>query len=355
MRPRRAQLWIVTRKHPPAVGGMEELSDNVVRQLRRRRPVRVISWGRSQRWLPVFLARAAAAIVVGLMSRRISALLLGDPVLAVFGRLAAAAGVPVICVVHGLDVAWPNRAYQAYLRACFWRRFDAYVCISRHTGQLLLAGGVPEDKVFVVPVGVAAPPAVSPADIEGDPVLLFIGRLVPRKGLAWFVRQVLPRLTGVFPQLRLVVAGDGPERRSICKAAREAGVSAHMTMAGRVTDGHKWALLARCDAVVVPNVPVPGDVEGFGIVAVEAGAAGRPVFAADLEGLRDAVADGINGWRLPAADAEGWITAMTARLRDRSQLRAQGAIAREHVLRNFDWDRIGDRYAAVVDRLAPSM
>jgi phosphatidylinositol alpha-1,6-mannosyltransferase len=291
-------------------------------------------------------------MLVGLAGRRISAVLLGDPALAILGRLAAVWGVPVVCVVHGLDVTWPNAAYQAYLRTFFWRRFDAYVCISKHTAGLVLAGGAPPERVFVVPVGVGAPACTARAEVDGNPVLLFIGRLVPRKGAAWFVRFVLPRLVAEFPALRMVILGRGPERARIEAAATECGTSDRITMAGAAGEAEKWALLARCDAVVVPNLPIAGDVEGFGIVALEAGAAGKPVFAADLEGLRDAVTDGVSGWRLPPGDAAAWTAALGSRLRDQAQLRRQGEIAREHVARNFDWDLIGERYAAVFERLA---
>lgn len=347
-------LWVVTRKHPPAVGGMEALSANLVQELAERRPVHVVRWGRSQRGLPWFLARAAASVMVGLARRRIAALVLGDPVLSILGWPARAAGVPVMCVVHGLDVTWPNRLYQSYLRAFFWQRFDAYLCISAHTAQLVRDGGVAAQRVEVIPVGIRRAPEVPPADLAGDPLLLFIGRLVRRKGASWFVRDVLPRLAAEYPEVRLVVAGDGPDGAPLRAAAQQAGIAAQVVCAGQVSERDKWALLARCDAVIVPNIPVPGDVEGFGIVALEAGAAGKVVFAADLEGLRDAVQDGVNGWRLPAADAVAWTEALKSRLRDRSRLRAQGELARAHVLAHFDWARLGERYANIVERFAPS-
>ncbi len=350
---RDARLWIITRKHPPAVGGMEELSRQVVGQLLRRRPATVISWGHSQLWLPAFLVGASVALLSGIVRGRVAVLLLGDPVLAMLGWLASRLGVPVVCIVHGLDVTWRNSVYQGYLRAFFWRRLSGYVCISQHTAELVLARGTTPDRVFVVPVGVAVCDAVTAAKVDGDPVLLFVGRLVTRKGAAWFVRTVLPSLVQTFPALRLLVVGIGPEWRNIEAAAKEHGVAERVTLIGAVGDDEKWSLLVRCDAVVVPNVPVEGDVEGFGIVALEAGAAGRPVFAADLEGLRDAVAEGVNGWRLPAGDAAAWTDALTARLGDRGHLRAQGERAREHVRRNFDWDAIGERYAAIVERFVP--
>jgi phosphatidylinositol alpha-1,6-mannosyltransferase len=351
----RARLWIVTRKHPPAIGGMEELSFRVAQQLARRRPLTLLKWGGGQAWLPFFFAWAALRVLAALVARRVTLLLLGDPVLSVLGAIARPFGVPVLCVVHGLDVTWRNAAYQAYLRALFWGRMDAYVCISESTAGVVRARAVGEDRVFVVPVGVVvrAPPAAH-GEAGGGPRLVFVGRLVPRKGAAWFVREVLPALVRTFPSLRLTIVGEGPERGAIERAARERGVFGSIAFAGAASDEVKWSLLAECDAVVVPNVPVVGDVEGFGIVAIEAGASGKPVFAADLEGLREAVADGVSGWRLPPGDAKAWTHAMIGRLDDRAALAAQGAVAREHVARHFDWDAIGERYAEIVARFAPA-
>lgn len=347
------RLWIVTRKHPPAVGGMEELSYQTARQLARLRPVTLLSWGHSQVWLPLFASYAALRLMLGLLGRRVSVLLLGDPVLAMLGWFAARFGVPVICVVHGLDLTWRSALYQTYLRVFFWGRIDAFICISRHTADIVTARGEPAQRVFVVPVGVAAPRRTGLAALDGDPVLLLIGRLVARKGAAWFVGDVLPGLARTFAGIRICIVGEGPERPRIEAAAEEQGVAEHVNFAGAVDEDTKWSLLARCDAVVVPNVPVDGDVEGFGIVALEAGAAAKPVFAADLEGLRDAVTDGVNGWRLPPGNAAAWLDGLTARLRDRELLRRLGETARAHVTRNFDWESIGERYAAIIDRISP--
>jgi len=117
----------------------------------------------------------------------------------------------------------------------------------------------------------------------------------------WFVDAVLPGLVARCPEVRVVVAGAGPARRALDEAAaRSAG---RVECVGQVSEARKWELYAACDAVVMPNRPQSGDVEGFGLVALEAGIGGAALFAADVEGLRDAVTDGCNGRLLPAGDA----------------------------------------------------
>ena len=348
--PRRT-LWVVTRKHPPAVGGMEELSYRITSALRTREPVTLVKLGGGQAALVWFVPYALFRVLVGAVRHRISALMVGDPVLAVVGALAHRLGVPVATVVHGLDITWPNRTYQAYLRAFFFGRCDLYVCISTHVRDLVRARRVVDSQIEVVPPGVAAAPATDAAwGLDFDPLLLFVGRLVRRKGVAWLVSAVLPALAERFPRLGLVVAGHGPEHGAIVEAARAAGIAPRVRNLGPVSDAAKWSLYARCDLVVMPNVKVEGDVEGFGLVALEASAAGKPVAAADLEGLRDAVEPGQNGWRFAPENAQAWIDGLTALLSDRSGLSAMGERARAFAAR-FDWDIVGDRYAAIAARL----
>jgi len=174
---------------------------------------------------------------------------------------------------------------------------------------------------------------------------------VHRKGVAWFVTAVLPALIERFPRLVFVVAGAGPEQEAVAAAARSAGVASRVRALGSVSNATKQSLYARCDLVVMPNVPVPGDVEGFGLVALEASAAGKPVAAADIEGLRDAVAIGENGWRFAPGNATAWIEGLTAALHDRATLTTIGTRARAFAAR-FDWDIVGERYAAIAARLA---
>jgi phosphatidylinositol alpha-1,6-mannosyltransferase len=344
-------LWIITRKHPPAVGGMEEMSARIAQQLTARGPVTLVKWGRSQKLLPLFATIAGFRLCIGLLRRRVAVLFLGDPVLSALGVLARWCGVPVMVTVHGRDVLWSNPVYQAYLRSCFLNRMDTYVCISTFVRDLLLERGVPAKAICVIPLAVSRAASCSARDRSDAPVLLFLGRLVRRKGAAWFVAGVLPALAGRFPGLRLVVAGEGPQFRAIAQAAGDAGVLDALEMRGAVTHDEKWALLQRCTAVVMPNIEVHGDAEGFGLVALEAAACGKPVFAADLQGLRDAVLPGVTGWRLPSGDAAAWIATLCQALAS-DEIETVGGTARLHVERNHAWETIGQRYAEVVEELA---
>ena len=124
-----------------------------------------------------------------------------------------------------------------------------------------------------------------PAETQGladeDLVICAVGRQVERKGHAWFVREVMPKLAA---GARLWLAGDGPEAAAIAAAAGQAGVEDRVLRLGAIPEPQLHALYRGADLMVMPNVPVAGDIEGFGLVLLEANLNGLPVVCADIEG-----------------------------------------------------------------------
>ena len=151
-------------------------------------------------------------------------------------------------------------------------------------------------------------------------VVVTLGRVVPRKGAAWFAGNVLATLPH---NMVYVVAGTGPDTGRVLRAAATAGALPRLLMAGLVDNEQREWLLRGCDVFVQPNVSVPGDVEGFGSVVVEAALRGTPVVASGIEGIRDAVIDGVTGFLLPAGDATAWSDWLSAHA-DRDLLAAMG-------------------------------
>jgi phosphatidylinositol alpha-1,6-mannosyltransferase len=345
-------VWMVSRKALPGVGGMERLSAQVVAEVGRLVPVTAIARNAAPPAVPAFVIAAAVRLVGGLLRGRVALLHLHDPVLAPLGWIARAFGVPVVMTLHGLDVTYPHALYRLWFRVLA-RRCDAYVCISAHTASLAAAAGIARERLHVVPVGVTAvPPDPLPADDSwtwpsAAPLLVTVGRLVERKGVRWFVDEVLPPLVERVPDLHYAIAGSGPEDMPIRETARRRGLDGRVHLLGEVPEDEKWALLRRATVVVMPNVPVPGDAEGFGIAALEAAQAGRPLVAADLEGLRDAVIDRRTGVRVPAGDAAAWTRALATLLARATLAGALGRRAARGVAAHFDWDRIARRYLEV--------
>ena len=351
------QPWLLTRKYPPSVGGMQQLSFHLVSGMQALRPVTVIAWRWGQWGLPIFFLVALVRLLPALLLSRISVLHLGDPALSALGVLPRLFGVPVVVTVHGLDIAWPARFYQLYLRLFFWRRMDAYVAISRHVRDELLSAGIDHEQVQVIGLGVDALHAIEPdPEMEARfaqrrPLLLALGRLVERKGLDWFLTSVAPAWLARHAAATLVIAGEGPQRAELEATIKAQDLQSQVALIGPVSESRKAWLFERCDLVLMPNLDLPGDAEGFGLVALEAGQAGRWVVAADLQGLRDAITEGANGTRIKAGDAAAWSQALDKLCGDRETLEQLGRQARNFVTTRYSWSAM----AASYDRLFRSL
>ena len=336
------------------------MSWHLVHGVSTRRPTSAILWRHTQLGLPLFFAIAGMRLGWRLLRGRVRAVHLGDPVLSPLAWLAFGAGIPVVVTVHGLDLIYRNTIYQ-WLLARTLPRCASIICISTHVRELALARGLAPARVHLIPVGIA-PEGPRAGDISqglqatGIPpdakVILTIGRLIPRKGVAWFIAEVFARLAREREDVRYVVIGAGPERRRLEELIRTLDLAGRVHLLGTQPENLKWGWLERAVLLAVPNVPVEGDVEGFGIVALEGALAGRTVLASRLEGLTDAVRDGTSGWLLPPGDPSAWTSRIQALLDDPDRLAATGTAARADVLSRFTWDRIVDGYCDVFDHLA---
>jgi glycosyltransferase involved in cell wall biosynthesis len=345
------RVLFVTRKYPPRVGGMESLSYGLTSGY--PEPKSILALRRSQKHLVWFYPYAVAR--VALTAHRYDVIHLGDALLSAAGCLPALCGKPIAISVHGLDLTWPNRLYQAYLK--LFLRASAFIANSESTRKLAESRGL--RAVSTITIGVPDQYFALERrtrlddDFErrraGRVILLTVGRLVRRKGVAWFVREVLPKLKGVL----YVVVGVGPEEQAIRRAAEEAGTSDALWLAGKVSQERLLELLALDGIFVMPNIEVPGDVEGFGIVAIEAAASGMPVVAARLEGIPDAIADGQNGTLVESESALQFVSALGLLIDDPTERARQGERARAYTRDNNAWPRIIERYAQLFRALAP--
>jgi phosphatidylinositol alpha-1,6-mannosyltransferase len=294
---------------------------------------------------------STARLIAGLFRRDVRILLLGDPSLAWLGTIARFFRTPVAVVVHGLDITYPPAWYQAYLRMCFWNRFDAYICISTHVASLVAGHGTPSNRIHLIHPGVEVDASIPEAPVAGGVNLLLLGRLVRRKGALWFVTNVLPYLTRQLADLKLHIVGDGPDRDAIERAVVRLGLQENVRILGMVNEDQKLQCMKQAHALVLPNLPFEDDPEGFGLVALEGAAAAKYVFASDLDGLRDAVRDPHTGKLLPPADADAWIQILARECSDVQRLIGLGARARE-AIGDATWAGMGKRYRQVLSALA---
>jgi glycosyltransferase involved in cell wall biosynthesis len=256
----------------------------------------------------------------------------------------ARAGRRVTWSVHGpVGIKHNPLQWLLYRRAA--RHVDRMIAVSTPVKQSLVDLGVDAEKIEVIPHGVEAPAQPSAGSGEPVPVVAFVGRLEATKDPLLFV-EVAAAAHAVGTPARFVMYGAGSLEREVRAAAERHGLGEDvLRIAGHVDDTD--AIYRSIDLLLLTS-----RYEGFGLVLVEAGAAGIPVVVADLPAMAEVVDDGVTGL-IRARSAEALAAAIRELATDRERRARMGAAARSRVIEQFSAERMLDRTAAVLFSAAP--
>ena len=283
-------------------------------------------------------------------------------------RTLARRGIPMAAIAHGRDVTQPG-PYQHLLVRRILGALDAVLPVSRATGAECIKRGMPPANVHVIPNGVDTARFEPVADRAArrralaealkDPtqalpeqalLLCSVGRQVPRKGFAWFIDEVMPLLPD---NVHYWLAGGGPQADAIAEAAQRHGLTQRVRLLGRISEEALALLYRGADLFIMPNIPIPGDMEGFGIVMLEAGMSGTPAIAARLEGIQDVITEGVNGHLVESGNAWAFSETIIPYYHDRAALDAAARQAARHTAETFSWAAVADRYVRKMRTLLP--
>jgi glycosyltransferase involved in cell wall biosynthesis len=260
-----------------------------------------------------------------------------------FGHAAArAAGIPHVTTFFGVELTWLRRQlpFLAPVVRAIVRRSDAATVISSHTARELRRVA-PGSRIRTIPFGAALKPDAGgerAAERSGDGPfqLLFVGRLVERKGVSVLLRALAQ--LGSDREVHATVVGEGPLASALKREAEELGLGPRVTFTGSVTEQELGRLYGSCDAFVLPAIEdSKGDVEGLGVVLIEALLHRLPVIASESGGIPDIVRNGETGLLVEPGEPAALADAVR-RLMDEAGLGA--ALARAghaHVERRFSW------------------
>jgi phosphatidylinositol alpha-1,6-mannosyltransferase len=227
--------------------------------------------------------------------------------------MKALKGIDFVVYTHAADVL--EYEHHPFLRP--WLRkilkeAKHVVTNSRYTRAQLERLGVPVEKIIISPPRIDAFDFGRPVDpsrivkkhcLEGKRIILSINRLVPRKGNDVMIKA-MAKVLEKFPDAVYVVYGDGPCRQMLKDLVEDLGLWDHVLFVDGKDGDLRREWMAACDVFVMVSRAIgeTGDVEGFGVVYLEAGAAGKPVVAGDSGGVPDAVEDGLNGFLVDPND-----------------------------------------------------
>lgn len=351
------RILFVTRKFPPSVGGMEVFAEELSLALRRKcgdltlfKPDPPIIGRPGLFALLRFFAKASIAVFRG--AGNVDVVLFGDAVLTPMAWLAKlrARKVRTVVAAHGNDVYYAQGrnassvAYKAMLKL-FSRSTDLLIANSSDTERMAVSLGFRNTTRILLATRLQP----SPTDpVRKQNSILFAGRLIRCKGLAWFIQEVMPK---VDPSIDLLVAGpswDPSEMEAVlnCPRARYLGSMPRELLP---------ELRAKVIACIMPNLPahLSGQNEGFGLSALESAAVGTPVVASNLGGLAEAVIEDITGFLIEPLDASAFAAKINGIARWNEENRRQFSVrARQMVVEQFTWNRVANDYLEEFERLA---
>ena len=317
----RPRVLLVTRNFPPLLGGMEKVNQHLLLELAREwcvslcgpdgcaveAPDAVAVAETTLKPLPRFLIGTAWRAFRLAQRERPQLVIAGSGLSAPMAWLAArCCGAKFAVYLHGLDIIAPSVIYQR-LWLPFIRAADLVLVNSSNTARLAQERGVRRECIRILHPGTELPALVPGAGSEfrlkfglgAAPLLLSVGRLTRRKGLAEFVARSFPSIVTRHPDIKLVIIGEeasdalyghgGGERERIVAAARDHGVEANLVFLGRCDEATLTSAYQAAHVHVFPVLELPGDVEGFGMVALESAAHGLPTVAFSVGGVPDAV------------------------------------------------------------------
>ncbi|ALG13207.1 glycosyltransferase family 4 protein [Kibdelosporangium phytohabitans] len=266
--------------------------------------------------------------------------------------LAEETGKPLVATIHATEAGrhsgWLSQPLNQQVHSVEWwlaNRADALVtCSSAMRAEVAHLFEVDPADITVIHNGIEprswrVPAATVRATHEqynpgGGPMLLFFGRLEWEKGVQDLV-AALPRIRRSHPGTRLVIAGKGRHAAELVKDARKARVLRSVDFVGHLTDRELVAALAAADVVVLPS-----RYEPFGIVALEAAAAGAPLVASTAGGLGEVVVHDETGLSFAPGDVEGIAASVRAVLDDPAAAKRRTRAAKARLTSDFDWATI---------------
>jgi len=272
---------------------------------------------------------------------------------AVAARVVAAGRAPaIVCTSHGGDLYGLRGRFAGALKRMVMRRVDRMTVVSAAMREdaATMCG---RSDLAVLSMGVDCRTRFFPdASVRrADGELLFVGRLVEKKGVAVLL-DALPAILQACPTVRLTLVGRGPDEAALRQRAAKLGIAANVDFVGPIANARLPEFYRRATLFVAPSVIArDGDQEGLGLVYAEALACECPVVASDLAAIRDVVADGVSGRTARAGDSVDLSACVIELLGDPEQRARLARAGRAAVCETFDWDAVARRYAALFHAL----
>lgn len=270
-------------------------------------------------------------------------------------------GIPYVVYVHGEDVctaSWSRE--QSWMVRRVLKNAEKVIANSNNTANILRQDWGTACQVLYPGVDcnyfVSSPRNESVRDELGwgnRPTVLTVGRLQKRKGQDMMI-QAIPEIVASVPDFLYAICGGGEERGPLETLVESLGLSRHVQFMGEPSDTVLLSAYQQCDLFALPNREVERDIEGFGMVLVEAQSCGRAVLAGDSGGTRETMEVDKTGVIVNCTDVNALGRAIVELFLDQNRRESMGNLASLHVRRKFDWKILSEQ-AIRLFALEPSL
>ncbi|TDQ10018.1 glycosyltransferase family 4 protein [Pedobacter metabolipauper] len=369
------EVLFVSHKFPPATGGMEKQSYELIMGMAKYCKVHLI----------VYDGQGSVLRFFGSLQKRIVNLCRENPGIEIIhfndGLLAAFClwhkgypGLKRTVTLHGLDVVFPSKIYHRYILPRF-SRFNKLIAVSQATAEKIIDLGIRRERVEVIKNGVDThmqKPILKRENMDagGKRILVMMGRPVIRKGISWFISQVLPFLEGNFLVLIIgpfdhkqsvtesllstlpkrirnkimLFLGYPSDQGTIRKLLKDPKYKDSIKHLGRLPLDEVQEILAASDVFLMPNIKVDGDMEGFGLVCLEAAVLGAVVFASDIDGIPDAIQHQKNGFLVASERPDVWGKKLNHLIENPGEYKKYSNDFSKYTVENYSWEKMVESY-----------
>lgn len=327
------RVLLLTLEYPPDRGGIASYLGELHSHVQDLVISRGAWWKLWPRWLPTIWHTIKIV-----KQRRIEILAISHvlPMGYVALLLSLFMRVPYVVYVHGLDLLRATKnPWKAWWVKRIFNRARFVVANSEFTAAAVSKCGVSlKQLVIVLPSLPQLPPLDESRTTSGGPIILSVARLVRRKNHV-AVLDAVAALQPLFPGLQYVMIGDGPLRGELEKCASELEITSQVRFLGEVSDEDRMRYYQETDLFVLPTRSEGDDVEGFGIVFLEAASYAKPVIAGRGGGVAEAVAHGRTGLVVDPNNADELLEAVANLLLNPEIARELGRAGRERIEKEF--------------------
>jgi phosphatidyl-myo-inositol dimannoside synthase len=275
----------------------------------------------------------------------------------------------VICYLHGLDIVASNILYRS-LFVPLIKKSDLLIVNSRHTRELAISAGITAEKIRLLSPGVGFPSFDEKEKLaqnfrnrhglDDKEFILIAGRITARKGIVEFIEQLFVHMLVQRPNLILVIVGEEAQHaakssqgvtEAIYQVISRYRIEGNVILTGGVSEQEFSGALFSASTFIFPVLNLPNDVEGFGMVAIEAAAHGVPTVGFAVGGVPDAIENGVSGWLVDSGDYPEMGRRIFACLDMQEDLAPTPESCRLFA-KKFEWSQFGNQLQKIIESLS---